>query len=101
MRLRMDRSIRQSWVYRPSRRSVACALLALICLPGGLDRAAASPQLMSVVFSGQTASPQRYGADALRSVALKEGQGRIAIDERGSATVAHRQSSIGSSAPAP
>ena len=83
----MDRSIRQSWVYRPSRRSVACALLALICLPGGIDRAAASPQLMSVVFSGQPASPQRYGADALRSVALKEGQGRIAIDERGSATV--------------
>jgi tripartite ATP-independent transporter DctP family solute receptor len=83
----MTHSIRQSWASLPSRPSVACALLALICLSSGIDRVAASPQLISLVFSGQKVSPQRSGADAFRNVALKDGQGRIAVDERGSGTV--------------
>jgi hypothetical protein len=76
----MTHSIRQSWASLPSRPSVACALLALICLSSGIDRVAASPQLISLVFSGQKVSPQRSGADAFRNVALKDGQGRIAVD---------------------
>lgn len=83
----MDRSTLLRWSALTSRRSVACALLALTCLPSSINPVAASPQLISLVFSAQTISPQRFGADAFRSVALKEGLGRIAVDERGSATV--------------
>lgn len=83
----MQHPIRQSWASRLNGRSVACVLLALICPPNGIAHAAASPQLISLVFSGQTISPQRTGADLFRSVTLKEAHGRIAVDERGSALV--------------
>jgi TRAP-type transport system periplasmic protein len=70
-----------------SRRILACVLLTLICMPNGIDRVAASPQLVSLVFNSAPASPHRIGADAFRSAVIKEGHGRIAVDLRGNGMV--------------